>query len=53
MIEGKDVDYERAIMLKLTVNLGEKYFIHKRQVFNCMDFFGEAGGIFGSMMILG
>ena len=53
MIEGKDYDYERLIMLKLTINLGEKYFIHKRQVYNIMDFLGETGGIFGSMLVIG
>ena len=53
MIEGKDIDHDRLMMLKLTINLGEKYFIHKRQVYNFMDFLGDAGGILGSMTIIG
>ena len=34
-------------------NQGEKYIIHKRQVYNLMDFLGDAGGVYGSMMIVG
>ena len=30
MIEGKDIDHDRMLMLKLTINLGEKLFIHRR-----------------------
>ena len=40
-------------MLRLRFQLGEKFIIHKRQVYNSMDFLGDAGGVFGSMMIIG
>ena len=48
--------YDKVIYsryFQLLVVLGDKKFIHQRKVYDFMDFFGDAGGIYESMMLLG
>ena len=52
-MEDFDSPYESNEMLKLQFYLGEKQIIHERKVYNSMDFLGDAGGVFGSMMVIG
>ena len=40
-------------MFRGTVFLGDKKFIHIRQVYDIMALLGDAGGIYGSMMLIG
>ena len=39
--------------MKIAIFQGEKKIIHKRRVYDFMAFLGDAGGIYGSMMIIG
>ena len=39
--------------MRATVLLGDKKFISVRQVYDIMDLLGDAGGIYGSMMLIG
>lgn len=52
----KTYGYERSHdkrYLFLMVYLGDKKFYHQRQVYDFMAFLGDAGGIYGSMMLIG
>ena len=40
-------------MMSIMVIFGDKKFIHQRQVYDFMAFLGDAGGIYGSMMLIG
>ena len=40
-------------MVSIMVVLGDKKFIHQRQVYDFMAFLGDVGGIYGSMMLIG
>jgi len=46
-------DFDSDELKTFHFNLGEKLIIHKRQVYNSLDFLGDAGGVFGSMMLIG
>ena len=39
--------------IKIMVILGDKKFIHQREVYDFMAFLGDVGGIYGSMMLIG
>ena len=41
------------LRVSIMVILGDKKFIHQRQVYDFMAFLGDAGGIYGSMMLIG
>ena len=43
----------REHLVKVGLFLGDKKFIHERQVYDFMAFLGDAGGIQGSMMLIG
>ena len=49
--------YERIhlpeLLLRINLFLGDKQFIHKRNVYDFMMFLGDAGGVYGSMIIIG
>ena len=53
LIDDTEIPYRAKSMLRLHFNLNEKYIIHKRKVYNSMDFLGDAGGVFGSMILIG
>ena len=40
-------------LMDIMIILGDKKFIHQRQVYDIMAFLGDAGGIYGSMMLIG
>ena len=44
---------QNAKLLGLSFTLGEKNIIHDRRVYDSLQFLGDAGGIAGSMTILG
>ena len=39
--------------MNIKIFLGDKNFIHKRRIYDTMNFLGDAGGIYGSMMFIG
>ena len=39
--------------LKIQIFIGEKVFMHNRKVYDSMQFLGDAGGIQGSMILIG
>ena len=49
--------YERThfpeLLLRINVFLGDKQIIHQRNVYDFMMFLGDAGGVYGSMMLIG
>ena len=53
-IEETEFPYgSRNIMLHLKFQLGEKYMIHTRRVYDSMNFLEDAGGVVQSMMFIG
>ena len=48
-----DVGDNPIYLLRVVVVLGSKKIIQFRQVYDFMGFLGDAGGIYGSMMIIG
>ena len=40
-------------LTEIMVIMGDKKFIHQRQVYDFMALLGDAGGIYGSMMLIG
>ena len=52
-IEESSIHFEQDKFLKISFHLGDKYIIHKRKVYSSMDFLGDAGGVYGSMMLIG
>ena len=44
---------DHKLLAKVLIFLGDKKFIHQRQVYDFMAFLGDAGGIYGSMMLIG
>ena len=47
----EEINYKERI--KIMVILGNKKFIHQREVYDFMAFLGDVGGIYGSMMLIG
>ena len=43
----------KKLMMKIMIILGDKKFIHERKVYDFMAFLGDAGGVYGSMMLIG
>ena len=39
--------------LKINVYLGDRVYIHKRNVYDFMMFLGDSGGIYEAMMLIG
>ena len=44
---------DKSKMMNLSFSMGDKHYIHNRRVYGLMDFLGDAGGIYGSMIIFG
>ena len=49
--ESGDVRFQN--LFRVTFYLGEQHVIHQRKVYDSMQFLGDTGGIFGSMMLIG
>ena len=51
------INYERTnipqTLLRINVYLGDRVFIHSRNSYDFMMLLGDAGGIYGSMMLIG
>ena len=41
------------LLMDIMIIMGDKKFIHQRQVYDFMALLGDAGGIYGSMMLIG
>ena len=44
---------DNGAFMKIMIFIGNKKFIHQRQVYDFMAFLGDAGGVHGSMMLIG
>lgn len=51
--EDKVVETRKLTLMTINFSLGPKKVVFNRRVYDSLDFLGDAGGIFGSMVLLG